>query len=483
MSKPTDAAHERERRTIAALIHPNTRNAARKAATGAGLESGHFADTDLGDLFRSIVAGMCDHKNSVRAVLSQVGANPSADIAADCAAIIADYEARTPGSLKNVTAKLNGCGITFVDADDFVRQELAPPDWIIPDLIARGMKCDIYGKSKMRKSYFAQQFAQCVAAGRRFLKWDIPQPRRVVYFNLELMPYFQQERMRTQRRGLEIGAGIHGNLRICNLRGNAAILRDHADELVAYFKATDTALVIIDPRYKLMKRDEDENKADGLRGILDFRDRILEASACIMVTHDPKGDAGGKSISDRGAGSYTAGADCDYSLALSEHERGDGYIVVEDENRNRKRLAPFTAVFDDERHIFTADDEIPAVKATPQGKRKAKTETDADKVRKYQEAQISMKLCLERFLAKRGENFPSATELKEELCKTFPKSKVEDFIKQCKGNGTLVPHPQMRLDEKTGKWRTVAPKEGGKTYLSSPERIEAYKRKVSQLPI
>lgn len=72
-------------------------------------------------------------------------------------------------------------------------------------------------------------------------------------------------------------------------------------------------------------------------------------------------------MADRGAGSYTAGADYDFSFALSPHEL-DGYTVLSTSCRYRQSPPDLTIRFDPERQIFDADPDTPAaVKQTRRG--------------------------------------------------------------------------------------------------------------------
>ena len=158
-----------------------------------------------------------------------------------------------------------------------------------------------------------------------------------------------------------------GMLYTVNLRGKAGELRNHTPALVAEVRRLGIDLVVLDPRYKLVAEDEDENSAAGLRGVLDFRDALAEAAAVLMIGHDPKGDTAGKSMADRGAGSYTAGADYDFSFALSPHEL-DGYTVLSTSCRYRQSPPDLTIRFDTERQVFEAEADTPAtMKQTRRG--------------------------------------------------------------------------------------------------------------------
>ena len=262
--------------------------------------------------------------------------------------------------------------IRFEDAADFMARELPPFDWIVPNLIAtagrQGCKGDLFGKSKTSKTWLALQLAHCVATGKRFLAWDIPRTRKVAYFNLELIPTGEQERMRDQQTALGISREeLRGRLYVVNLRNRGHELRKHTEAVADELRRLEIDLCILDPRYKLVEDGEDENTAAGLRGVLNFRDAISEVCAVLVVGHDPKGDVGEKSITDRGAGSYTAGADFDFCFALSPHEE-DGYTVLSASSRYRKSPEDVTLSWDEQGgKVFYVEKDIPAVKRTGKG--------------------------------------------------------------------------------------------------------------------
>ena len=259
--------------------------------------------------------------------------------------------------------------IRFEDAADFMAKQLPPFDWIVPDLIAvsggKGFKGDLFGKSKTSKTWLALQLAHCVAAGKPFLSWNIPRPRNVAYFNLELIPTGEQERMADQQAALKIKhETLRGRLYVVNLRNRGHELRKHTEAVADELRRLKIDLAIIDPRYKLVADGEDENTAAGLRGVLNFRDALSEVCAVLVVGHDPKGDVGEKSITDRGAGSYTAGADFDFCLALSPHET-DGYTVLSASSRYRPSPEDMTLSWDGQGgKVFNVERDIPAVKRT-----------------------------------------------------------------------------------------------------------------------
>ena len=261
---------------------------------------------------------------------------------------------------------LAAAGIVFRDWRSFMEDEPPPFDWIITDVIAKNTKGDLNAKSKQWKSFFGMQLALCVSTGRPFLDMAVPRARRCVYFNLEIIERGAWERGTAMSATMDATPG-KDMLYIVNLRGKADRLRDHAPALVAEVRRLGIDLVVLDPRYKLIAEGEDENSAAGLRGVLDFRDALAEAAAVLMIGHDPKGDTVGKSMADRGAGSYTAGADYDFSFALSPHEL-DGCTVLSTSCRYRQSPPDLTICFDPDRQVFDADpDTPPTVKQTRRG--------------------------------------------------------------------------------------------------------------------
>ena len=262
--------------------------------------------------------------------------------------------------------ELAAAGIVFQDWRGFMAEEPPPFDWIITDVIAKGMKGDLNAKSKQWKSFFGMQLALCVSTGRPFLNMHTPQARRTVYFNLEIIERGAWERGAAMSAAMA-ATPVQGMLYIVNLRGKSHELREHAPALVAEVRRLGIDLVVLDPRYKLIEEGEDENSAAGLRGVLQFRDALAEAAAVLMIGHDPKGDTAGKSMADRGAGSYTAGADYDFSFALSPHEL-DGYTVLSTSCRYRQSPPDLSIRFDPERQTFGAEaDTPPTVRQTRRG--------------------------------------------------------------------------------------------------------------------
>ncbi len=61
----------------------------------------------------------------------------------------------------------------------------APRDWVVSDLLAIGWMNIWIGPEKSRKSCFALFMAMCIACGKNWYKFHIPEPKTAVYFSAE----------------------------------------------------------------------------------------------------------------------------------------------------------------------------------------------------------------------------------------------------------------------------------------------------------
>ena len=243
----------------------------------------------------------------------------------------------------NATEEAEGRGpLTIEDVADFLADPPPPLDCVVEELFEAGDKGEIIAPSKARKSFFTIDLAAHIAAGRDWLCFKIPRPRRVLLFNLEIKRDWMKRRLNRRLASYGIAPEeIRGILRIVNARGKGQQVRDQAVEIVKQARAE---VAIIDPRYKLMRPTESENQGEGVAGILDLQDQIAEAgAAAIFVGHDAKGTAGDRDDRDRGAGSGWTGRDCDFRIVLSPHaDDPQDAVVLSIMRRNFPPFEPVT---------------------------------------------------------------------------------------------------------------------------------------------
>ena len=378
--------------------------------------------------------------------------------------------------------RANAPDLAPVDGAAFLAENIPPPDWIIPDFMAKHYQGALFGKSKSRKSFFAIQLGLSVACGVKCLGFPAPErPRRVAYFNLEIMPRFLQERMRAQTDALGMKPES-GYFTIYNLRGRAHLLRDaFVDEdgnavtdnaLTRQLRDNGTDLCVLDPRYKLLEGTEDENSAAGLRALLDFRAALADVCAVLLVGHDPKGDVSGKALLDRGAGSYTAMADDDCTILLTPNWYADNAVTVETVHRNRAPVPPFAALFDGATQTFTLDPHIPV--ETAHGK-SAQGMTPAERAQKNADREAAFKSAALAVAEAAGERLLGKKAFKSELAKrpeaAIGSNLADDLLRALVERGDLAETPELeRKPDGTAKARFH-----GARFISTPERIAAYR--------
>ena len=402
------------------------------------------------------------------------------DVRASLAALTATAQAQFAEN--HGDEELAQAGIVGVDFRDFIANEPPPFDWIVENVVAKGFKGDLCAKSKQGKSFFGMQLALCVASGRDFLGMRVPTARRVAYFNLELTERGAWERLTRMSKALDVKPDP-AILRLYNLRGKAGRLREHPDAIVAEVKRLGIDLIILDPRYKLIAEEEDENSAAGLRGVLDFRDALAEVAAVLLIGHDPKGDTAGKSMADRGAGSYTAGADYDFCFALSPHE-AEGKSVLSTSCRYRSSPPDLTVRFDPESLTFEAEADTPAVvRQTRRGAGGAnaspveKAERERLKSAALEKAVLSILdgdgdlIGMSAFRAKVRETEAGAA-YGENALRTALDALIDD--------GKIAKTAAKVRDQKSGAVKCV--KNGG-LLVGTPDRVRAYDAGFESLPL
>lgn len=217
--------------------------------------------------------------------------------------------------------------LTAESLEDFIATPPAALDPIVDSAFERGDKVELIAPSKCRKSFFALDLALHIASGLPFVGLAIPKKRRVLMVNLEIKRDWMKRRVLSRLEGYKIAAEeLGGNLTLMNCRGQGGAVRE---AILSRVKATSPEFVILDPRYKLMRVDEDENSGNGLIGILNLLDSIAETGAAVMiVSHDKKGDMKALDIRDRGAGSNWAARDVDCRFVMTPDKKDDSIIEV-----------------------------------------------------------------------------------------------------------------------------------------------------------
>ncbi|SPD72008.1 hypothetical protein PITCH_A1150043 [uncultured Desulfobacterium sp.] len=233
-----------------------------------------------------------------------------------------------------------------VDASVWLLSEPNEPDQIISGIIDVRDKLAVIGSSKMRKTFFQLQLLLCVASGRTFLNWHVPEPRRVVHIQYEIQPNHYHRRLKKMCRAMGITSTDLGDrLHIINGRGSNLSGVEGIKKISQIVKNYNPELISFDPLYKVMAGAE--NAIEDGKIILTAFDELIErtGAAVAYVHHDAKGFAGDRDIRDRGAGSNVIGRDYDACITLTPHVSEGDAAVIETMIRNYRPQEPFSALW------------------------------------------------------------------------------------------------------------------------------------------
>jgi hypothetical protein len=263
-----------------------------------------------------------------------------------------------------------------INAADWLDTEPDEPDQILTDTIDTRDKLAIIGSSKMRKTFFLLQLLLCLAAGRDFLSWRVPKPRRVVHIQYEIQPKHYHRRLKKMCRAMGITATDLGDrFHIVNARGANLSGLQGIEKISRLVDSYNPEIISFDPLYKVAVGAEN-NSEDG-KIILNAFDGLIEqtGAAVAYVHHDAKGFSGDRDIRDRGAGSNVIGRDYDACITMTPHVSETDAAVIEIMLRNYRPQEPFTALWTEDEvtggYKFDLREEIAPTKKTSSN-RKAK---------------------------------------------------------------------------------------------------------------
>lgn len=225
-------------------------------------------------------------------------------------------QSRVTGSLPSITA------------DVWLASPVPPRDPVVEGMIDAGTFVELIAPSKARKSFFALQMANCIAAGRKFMAWAVPRPRKVLLINVELIADRAHDREAAMIKGLGIERGELSRLIVCNLRG--LDIPDPLESICATIREHRPEVTIIDPLYMIHGDDESDPVA-----MMALYKRLLviqneTKSAIVVVHHDAKGKSGDRDKRDRGSGSGVMGRFCDARILLTPHQADpENWVIVQ----------------------------------------------------------------------------------------------------------------------------------------------------------
>lgn len=231
---------------------------------------------------------------------------------------------------------------------------------IIDGLFRSGEVVNVISSPKIGKSHLVGQLSWSIISGTDFVGFEIARQGPVLLVDNELHRETITARHRALCRSMGIDEAQFDELHVIPLRGvlcDVLWLRKH----LAGIQPGKYAAIILDAFYKFLPAGISENDNASMAQVYATLDVIAAELDCaiICVHHSSKGEQGGKSITDVGAGAGSISRSADTHIIIRPHQ-DDGLFVVEAVTRSFKSPEPITARLD--HPLWLRSDEAPVVR-------------------------------------------------------------------------------------------------------------------------
>lgn len=374
----------------------------------------------------------------------------------------------TDAERAEATARQHAAANTCKDAADWMEEPDEPDNPLIHGLIEVGSLAAIVGPAKAAKSWLAEELAVCIATGADFFGRKVKR-QRVYYANVEISPRQFKKRLRSICKRLAVApSDLRGWLFVENLRGYTATWKWCYDEA----RRRNAEAVVIDPFYQVFKGCE-TNEADCQAAVEEMKKFVAAGLTTFIVFHAPKGYSGDRQIVDMISGSSVLVRFPENVIAILPHATDKEARVVDcSVLRDYAAPDPFTVKFDDGALMLAPD--VPPVLKSGQRTFRTPEEREADKAKREDAERGKLSACVKSIIEGAGDKLLSVSELKDKLtARHFGKHKIEDYLRARLDGGELAKCEELVRDECGGVKRKPK-REGGKMFISTPERIAAY---------
>jgi hypothetical protein len=213
-------------------------------------------------------------------------------------------------------------------AADLMRNFPTQREPIIDGLLRRGEVANIVSGAKAFKSWTLMHLALCVILGRLWLGFPT-KPGRVLLLDYELSPGTLAKRLQAVASALGLPIDTIGDrLAIEPLRGKRLDVRG-VGRYLEHVGAGQFDLIVVDPLYRILPPDLDENANADIAGLYGLLQQYAERAdaGIIVVHHASKGDQSAKATTDLGAGAGAQSRAADTHLAIRPHTEPDAAVV------------------------------------------------------------------------------------------------------------------------------------------------------------
>jgi AAA domain-containing protein len=223
-------------------------------------------------------------------------------------------------------------------AAEFIKLPVIKPMPLIDGLLDGASRIMLGGGSKTFKTWLLLDLATSQAAGVPWLLFKA-HATPTLYVNFELEDYYFQQRLDAIWKAKEIPPPH--NLIVWNMRNQVFGLAELIEDLVRFCQTEGIKVVFIDPFYKLLKPNQDENRQTDMADVLaQFAPLNALGAAIVFAMHYSKGNQADKDPMDRISGAGSLARDPDNLILLTRHQV-DFAFVLDFVVRNKPPIKPF----------------------------------------------------------------------------------------------------------------------------------------------
>lgn len=176
------------------------------------------------------------------------------------------------------------------DISQIIGKTKKAKQWVVKDLILKGDQIMIAAAPKSGKSLLASQLALCAATGHPFLRWLVPAPVKVLYFNLEVNEDIFSERFEMQALGIGVQPQAGVMLVESDIKSfNIASDHDY-QKMKNLIQSSQAELVIFDVLSRTHAAQENDNSQ--MKEILLGLRKVCGGAASVVIHHSRKAPQG-----------------------------------------------------------------------------------------------------------------------------------------------------------------------------------------------
>jgi hypothetical protein len=183
-----------------------------------------------------------------------------------------------------------------VDFTELMALQMPEREYVISPILQKQSLAMIHAPRGIGKTYVALSIALAVATGGAFLRWNAPEPRRVLYLDGEMPAEFMQIRLRSMTSGMG-GAPADGFFRLLNpdlLGGPMPDISSEEGQATIEPYLTGVELVVLD-NLSTLCRSTRENEGDSWGPVQSWLLELRRRGIAVLVVHHS-----GKNGSQRG---------------------------------------------------------------------------------------------------------------------------------------------------------------------------------------